>query len=111
MGRCVISVEIGAHRYVLLVWNWAIKTAFSRKGHRAPRHERAVLSHYASNRSNGDQLCPIVASDSLGLFVIMRRAESTAMPYWSSWPDRQPEWEFRPDEVNASDPEEPKLEH
>lgn len=109
MGRCVISVEIGAHRYVLLVWNWAIKIAFSRKGRRASRHERAVWRHYGSTGGNGDQLCPIVASDRLGLVVIMRRAERTAMPYWSSWPDRQPKWESRPDEVNAPDPGEPKL--
>ncbi|MFZ5666992.1 MAG: hypothetical protein ACOY7L_17400 [Pseudomonadota bacterium] len=89
-------VGIGTNRFVLLIGPWAIKFARSAKGRGACRHERAVWKQYGGKPGNGDLLCPILASDPLGLVVVMRKAQRTPWPFWSTWIEREPRWEFGP---------------
>ena len=91
--RLLTVFGIGANRFVLLIGPWAIKFARSARGLRAGRHERAVWKRYRGKPGNGDLLCPILASDPFGFMVIMRKAQRTPCPYWSTWLDRQPIWE------------------
>jgi len=101
-------IGIGTNRFVLLVGPWAIKLARSAKGRRACRHERAVWKRYGGRPGNGDLLCPILASDPFGLVVIMRKAQRTPWPFFSTWHERQPQWEYWPGERDIPDPGEPQ---
>lgn len=100
-------VGIGTNRFVLLLGPWAIKFARSSRGRRACRNERGLWRYYKGKPGNGDLLCPIIASDPFGFVVVMRKAKRTPRPFWSTWPEFQPKWEYLPDEGDIPDPGEP----